>query len=108
MTVGVENGRALAEHLFQPIGVALRLGAARFGIDGGFLPLDHAERLAIVAPKDVIALTLAAGRRLVQNLDLLADLLGTGAIGPDLPTCRDEQAVDQPASSRLLVESEGV
>ena len=69
MAVGVEDDRTLAVHLLQPVGVALGLGPPGLGIDRRLLALDHGERLAVVAPEDVIGLALAARGRLVQDLD---------------------------------------
>ena len=91
-------------HPFETVGIESRLGLALVGVVGSLLRLDDGERLAVVVPEDVIGGTLARGRRLVIDLDLLADIFGAGAVGPDVPTDRGQLKVNQPPARALLVE----
>src|SRR5207244_2608629 len=94
MAVGEEDHRPLAMHLLQAIGVLLGLLLANTGIDRRLLGFDNGERLAVVIPQHIVAIAFGAGRRLMQDLDLLADRLVAGYASRNVPTCHPQVAVD--------------
>ena len=63
VAVGIEDDRPLAEFGFEAVGVKLRLLLSDARVAPGALRLDNAERLAVVAPKDIVDEAFARGGR---------------------------------------------
>lgn len=59
VAVGIEDERALPVLLLKAVGVELGLLLADGRVSGGALGFDQRQRLAVVAPKDVIDVSLA-------------------------------------------------
>ena len=74
VAVGAEDHRALAELLSQALRVELGLRSPGLRIFGRPLGLDDTERLAVVAPENIVGRTLAGGGRLMLDRELLGDL----------------------------------
>ena len=98
--VCAEDNRSLAELAPQALGVQLGLRSAFLGVLRRPLGLDDGERLAVVAPKDVVGIALAGGRGLKWDRVLPGDLVRVGRV----PARGHQPRVNELGSRLLLVQ----